>query len=97
MKKQKPKKSPAQIAKEQAEKAAAKTAEWQRECRRLGIAARVSFIRAIKNAMECEPEQARAIFEQAVNAGEIEFVMLNSAGDVGFYRMKKNFPKSLEV
>lgn len=89
MKRSKPKLSPAQIAKEQAEKAAAKTAEWQRECRRLGRTVRFSYLRTIKKVMDCEMEQARAIFEQAVNAGEIEFVMWNSAGDVGFYRMKK--------
>lgn len=89
MKKPKPKKSPAQLAKEQAEKAAAKTAEWQRECRRLGIAVRGSFQREIKKVMDCEMEQAWAIFEQAVNAGEIEFICWNNAGDVSFYMMKK--------
>lgn len=89
MKKQKPKKSPAQLAKEQADKAAAKTAVWKNECRKLGIAVRVSFQREIKKAMDCEMDVAQSIFANAVNDGEIEFVRFDNSGDVGFYRMKK--------
>lgn len=90
MKRAKPKKSDAQLEKEQTDKESAKTAEWQRRCAKLGIAVRFSFLREIKAATGCEDAEARAIFQAAFSAGDVQLVGFNKAGDVGFYKMKKN-------
>lgn len=86
------KKPASQKQSDQAAKAAReladKTASWHIACRKIGIAVRMTFVRKIKEAMKCETDEAESVFEVVVSAGEIEFVCMNNAGDVSFYRMK---------
>lgn len=88
MKRSKPKKSDAQIRKEQAEKEAAKTLEWQREGRRLGKCVRQGFLRVIKAALQCEDDRAETVFAEAVLMGQI--VKVKEWEGVGVYEMKKD-------
>ena len=89
MKKSKPRKSPAQIAQELAEKQTAKTAVWHSVARKFGEAVRFTFTTAIRRALGCEFSEAEKVFEAAVSAGEIEKTRTNAVGDVVFYRLAK--------
>ena len=86
MKRAKPKKSDAQLEKEQTDKESAKTAEWQRRCAKLGIAVRFSFLREIKAATGCGDAEAETVFAEAVLLGQI--VKVKEWEGVGVYEMK---------
>ena len=86
MKRSKPKKSDAQIRKEQAEKEAAKTLAWQREGRRLGRCVRFGFLRVIKAALSCDDDRAETVFAEAVILGQI--VKVKDWEGVPVYEMK---------
>jgi len=63
---------------------------WHTPCSKLGLAVRLSFVRKIKEAMKCETKEAEAIFEGAVQSGEIaEAYRAGIEKDVSFYRMRE--------
>lgn len=90
--KSKPTKTPAQLAKEAATKRATNLEACHAQCRKLGKAARFSFLRIFMRGLQVEETEAMQEFEKAVKEGRILEVGKNAAGDVKFF-----FAKGLEV
>lgn len=55
-------------------------------CRKLDKAVRFSFLRTIKNVLECTMPESETLFEAAVKSGAIVQDGTNLAGDVKFYK-----------
>lgn len=62
---------------------------WHPAAREIGESVRFSFLRCIKQEMECTGAEAETIFESAVERGVIVFTgMAGFAKDVPKYKMR---------